>query len=204
MPEATQGAAKPARKKNAHYDVYRLLNVTPIVGVDEAWEPVSFQKRTSTARSWLSARARQRCSPARRGPLWPTIGARHDPCTVVAAVGRRLPRAGRRELTFQGGKLEPAAADQEGGRDAPTPAPPKPSPPTAPAFTKPKLNFAERNALENTIERVQKALTGNEAAIRVRAHYAIDLAVWWAEGNAKPSVDKALDWLVAKVNALKV
>lgn len=83
-------------------------------------------------------------------------------------------------------------------------APSKPVPPTTPAFAKPKLNFAERNALENTIERVQKALTSNEAAIRVRAHYAIDLAVWWVQGNAKPGVDKALDWVIAKVNALEV
>lgn len=87
---------------------------------------------------------------------------------------------------------------------AASPAKPKPVAPTTPAFKQAKLNFAERNALENGIERVQKALTDNEAAIRVRAHYAIDLAVWWIQGNAKPAVDKALDWTVAKVKALKV
>lgn len=41
MAEATQDAAKPARKKNAHYDVYRRLDVVHIDGLDEAWEPVS-------------------------------------------------------------------------------------------------------------------------------------------------------------------
>lgn len=85
------------------------------------------------------------------------------------------------------------------------PAPkPKPTAPTTPAFKKTKLNFAERNALENTVERVQKAVTDNEPAIRVRAHYAVDLAVWWIEGNAKPLADKALDWVVAKIKAIEV
>lgn len=80
----------------------------------------------------------------------------------------------------------------------------KPVAPTMPAFKAGKLNFAERNALENTVERVQKALNDNVPAIRVRAHYAVDLAVWWVETNAKPGVDKGLDWLVAKVNAINV
>lgn len=85
------------------------------------------------------------------------------------------------------------------------PTPPKPAAPVPapPAIKKPSLNWATKNALNNGVETAQEWLKANDKALRGQAHARIDQAVKWVEDQAKPGVDKGLDWLVAKVNALK-
>lgn len=75
--------------------------------------------------------------------------------------------------------------------------------PTPPAIKKPKLNFATRNALNNGVEDLQDWLKANDAAIRAQIDARIDQATEWVESVAKPGVNRGLDWVVAKVNALK-
>lgn len=79
----------------------------------------------------------------------------------------------------------------------------QPATPAPPAIKKPKLNYATRSALNNGVETAQEWLTANDKALRAQAHSAIDRAVGWVQSNAKPGADKAIDWVAAKVKALK-
>lgn len=77
------------------------------------------------------------------------------------------------------------------------------TPPAPPPIKKPKLNFATRNALNGAVEDAQEWLKTNDRALRGQAAARIDQAMDWVESVAKPAVDKAITWAVAKVNGLK-
>lgn len=81
------------------------------------------------------------------------------------------------------------------------PAPP--AKPPVPTVKPPQLGRLQRNAANGAIENVQDWLAANDAALRAQAHALIDRAAAWLQSVAKPGVDKGLDWLVAKINALK-
>lgn len=84
------------------------------------------------------------------------------------------------------------------------PAPAKPAPTPAATIKKPKLNIAERRAVNNAIESVQEWVAANETAIREQTNAKIDEGLAWLSANVKPTATKAIDWATAKVAALKL
>lgn len=95
------------------------------------------------------------------------------------------------------------------------PVPPKPaaapvaSPAPAvplPEIQKPKLNFAERRALNNAVESAQEWVTANEAAVRAQSHALLDRVLKPVQeyiAKAHPAVDSAIGWATGKLAALK-
>jgi hypothetical protein len=98
----------------------------------------------------------------------------------------------------------------------PTPPATPPAKPTAPAapaasaplpeIQKPKLNFAERRALNNALESAQEWVTANEAAVRAQSHALLERVlkpVTDAIAKAHPALDDAIGWVSQKLAAAK-